>query len=900
MTLTAAAPTAPTAQPALTAVPDWFPDDLVRAFEMAMLKAFAQVRAATIAQLRLHAGPAPAAPPAAHATIVAAGDGPLVPFNPDSFDEEAWKAAVAANLGPQVEKAILAGANNALVGYSFDVYDPAMTAAVAEHIKAIQGWSPQLRSAVTGIVQTGMENGDSVDMVARRLSLPGSPISPDRAREIARTEMIAAANRGTLDGARVVGMQTKKWLATNDARTRPTHVAAHGQTVLIEGEFHVGGFALRYPGDPAAPVQERINCRCTLLFEGEGEPPATADARLEQDFPEAEGQTVDEVLANMWGEDIPHGPGRNAYDFGTPDKGGPPKYFPGGWKTLTPFGKRDIGFGPTDAYRPNIVKKTRPLTGPDSMFGVQENIGPPKYIYRAVSEDDWARIRKQGFLDSDTRGAIGGVKEGMNAEFEPVVSYLPRPRTGGQGRILRIRYDEADDWFVVPKADEYLRTTKQVPIGRIDLVSPKLVQDEKGLFTIVRGAPKEPAWLANYSALPDKVVVNVRSYTGPSLVKPQKWGKADAERFARDLGHQTGLTDEQLDGYANGATWHRTTYAGGTIHSPQDVRYYFSNPEQAEAARVYAFAKKGHPLSPQTVRQTSGWIYGDSPEALHQFDQLIERHLTATRWGTAAERKALNAAADSLRKNLDVDLPIQLLHTNPVAATTAIRTLDELNKVVPLPKGALSAIDQGTAEYGAAVRPTSRQLFLGYDFNTPKVTLSADVAARYSPLYTPEINFHATQIIHEYGHILHSLGGGGASPSAGLRGEAYDVLDRYIMAAAPAGRLAEREGIRLVGAEARLGQVARIEWLRDNLSQYAANSYAQGDSAEVVAEAFAEYMLRRQPRPVARQMMQWLFKRLGMTLPPPGAMLDALPKVGLVASVGTRWRGEYHSRWRTS
>jgi hypothetical protein len=50
----------------------------------------------------------------------------------------------------------------------------------------------------------------------------------------------------------------------HDAVTRPTHLAADGQTVRIGTPFIVGGFALAYPGDPLGPIQETAGCRCVL------------------------------------------------------------------------------------------------------------------------------------------------------------------------------------------------------------------------------------------------------------------------------------------------------------------------------------------------------------------------------------------------------------------------------------------------------------------------------------------------------------------------------------------------------------------------------------------------------------------------------------------------------------
>ena len=61
---------------------------------------------------------------------------------------------------------------------------------------------------------------------------------------------------------------TKRWIATADNRTRPSHLAAHmryGENPIpIEEPFIVGGAELRYPCDPLGPPEESVNCRCRM------------------------------------------------------------------------------------------------------------------------------------------------------------------------------------------------------------------------------------------------------------------------------------------------------------------------------------------------------------------------------------------------------------------------------------------------------------------------------------------------------------------------------------------------------------------------------------------------------------------------------------------------------------
>lgn len=112
----------------------------------------------------------------------------------------------------------------------------------------------------------GFQAGESVPELAKRVRGVVTDVSA-RARTIARTEVIGASNAGSLAEAYARGLETKTWLNTHDARTRPTHVRAGEQTVPLDDRFQVGDALLRFPGDPLGPAGEVINCRCTVLFD---------------------------------------------------------------------------------------------------------------------------------------------------------------------------------------------------------------------------------------------------------------------------------------------------------------------------------------------------------------------------------------------------------------------------------------------------------------------------------------------------------------------------------------------------------------------------------------------------------------------------------------------------------
>lgn len=125
----------------------------------------------------------------------------------------------------------------------------------------------------------GMREGESIPQLAARVRTAAG-VSEPRATVIARTEVISTSNLASIAQARSAGVPLEKqWMATDDSRTRPTHVLADGQQVPLDEPFIVGGFPLDVPGDPAGPPQETIQCRCSIGFHL-GTAPLVAAARV--------------------------------------------------------------------------------------------------------------------------------------------------------------------------------------------------------------------------------------------------------------------------------------------------------------------------------------------------------------------------------------------------------------------------------------------------------------------------------------------------------------------------------------------------------------------------------------------------------------------------------------------
>lgn len=145
-------------------------------------------------------------------------------------------------------------------------------------------------------IQEGREEGENVEQITARIQ--GVLNNAEwKARRIARTEITRAANAASLGQMMYSGYQGEKvWSANEDARTRAAHLEANEQSRPLTATFDVGGFPMLYPGDPTAPGELTINCRCDLVYAltpdqalvwmagiGEGGPSPLADGATDEE-----------------------------------------------------------------------------------------------------------------------------------------------------------------------------------------------------------------------------------------------------------------------------------------------------------------------------------------------------------------------------------------------------------------------------------------------------------------------------------------------------------------------------------------------------------------------------------------------------------------------------------------
>ena len=130
-----------------------------------------------------------------------------------------------------------------------------------------------LTDAMNEAIEEGLGTAETSIRMRTSLAKDFGRVAKFRADRIARTEMVAASNMGSLAGVLSTGLDMMKyWISTPDTLTR-TDVYDHltpGQppreTVELDNFFTGTGESLMYPGDPAGSPGNVINCRCTLAY----------------------------------------------------------------------------------------------------------------------------------------------------------------------------------------------------------------------------------------------------------------------------------------------------------------------------------------------------------------------------------------------------------------------------------------------------------------------------------------------------------------------------------------------------------------------------------------------------------------------------------------------------------
>jgi len=126
---------------------------------------------------------------------------------------------------------------------------------------------------INQIIRKSIDEGGTIEETATEIRSK-TGFNRNRSRLIARTETVTASNSGSHMAAQTsVFVREKRWIATNDKRTRDTHrVFLRKGWVPLDTDFlvplpnSVGVEPAKYPGDITLSPANVCNCRCATIY----------------------------------------------------------------------------------------------------------------------------------------------------------------------------------------------------------------------------------------------------------------------------------------------------------------------------------------------------------------------------------------------------------------------------------------------------------------------------------------------------------------------------------------------------------------------------------------------------------------------------------------------------------
>ena len=133
----------------------------------------------------------------------------------------------------------------------------------------IKSINETIRQGVRDIITNAFNEGLDIPATAKLIQEESIAFSKQRATVIARTETVAGAGQGSLEGAKATGLTLRKiWLSAMDSRTRETHKEAdrvHSLGIGMNDYFIVGTDRMQSPATGSV-AEENCNCRCAIAF----------------------------------------------------------------------------------------------------------------------------------------------------------------------------------------------------------------------------------------------------------------------------------------------------------------------------------------------------------------------------------------------------------------------------------------------------------------------------------------------------------------------------------------------------------------------------------------------------------------------------------------------------------
>jgi uncharacterized protein with gpF-like domain len=189
------------------------------------------------------------------------------------FDRQRFADGLLIALRNESADALQAAADQLLeeVGYSdpWSMPDPIVRGFIETRQNLLSGVPDEIFTAIENEISAGVQAGESIRDLAKRITAGFENVSRGRATTIASTETGAAYGFARQHAMKQAGVKHKNWLTSHLPNVRLAHWQAElnpeNQRIPLEQPFNVGGEDLMFPGDEHGSPENTINCHCVAL-----------------------------------------------------------------------------------------------------------------------------------------------------------------------------------------------------------------------------------------------------------------------------------------------------------------------------------------------------------------------------------------------------------------------------------------------------------------------------------------------------------------------------------------------------------------------------------------------------------------------------------------------------------
>ncbi|MEV0444640.1 phage portal protein [Streptomyces spectabilis] len=179
-----------------------------------------------------------------------------------------WREEMASTLAPVLQQTAATVAATLSRGLTGTATVPANAAAAAFAATAMAGSAVNaLLSDLADVLDTEQREPGSLDDLADAVTRFYRARTATFIALLAESCAVATVNGAADAVAESIGPAVlRTWNTRGDARVRPAHQELNGTTLPAGTPYTVRGSTLRYPGDPFAPADLTVNCRCRLRY----------------------------------------------------------------------------------------------------------------------------------------------------------------------------------------------------------------------------------------------------------------------------------------------------------------------------------------------------------------------------------------------------------------------------------------------------------------------------------------------------------------------------------------------------------------------------------------------------------------------------------------------------------